>query len=154
MLPHIEDMIRLEYANLKETFSGAIVIDEKPPVFAPGGTNVKPRDVIKGTLQSIIDKVNERFEGKFNDGDRVVIEGIFTKFMADPEVKKYRRYAKDNSPEMFVQSLFPDKFKDIVTECFIENADAYDKLFNDPEFYQKVMEAMAQELYKSLRKDK
>ena len=154
VLPHIEDMIRLEYANLKETFSGAIVIDEKPPVFAPGGTNVKPRDVIKGTLQSIIDKVNERFEGKFNDGDRVVIEGIFTKFMADPEVKKYRRYAKDNSPEMFVQSLFPDKFKDIVTECFIENADAYDKLFNDPEFYQKVMEAMAQELYKSLRKDK
>ena len=83
-----------------------------------------------------------------------MIEGIFSKFMADPEVKKYRRYAKDNSPDMFVRSLFPDKFKAIVTECFIENADAYDKLFNDPEFYQKVMEVMAQELYKSLRKNR
>ena len=153
-LPNIEEMIRLEYANLKETFSGAILIDEKPPVFAPGNTGVKPRDVVKGTLQSIIDKVNERFDGKFSSGDKVVIEGIFSKFMADPEVKKYRRYAEDNSPDMFVRSLFPDKFKAIVTECFIENADAYDKLFNDPEFYQKVMEVMAQELYKSLRKDK
>lgn len=153
-LPNIEDMIRLEYANLKETFSGAILIDEKPPVFAPGDAGVKPRDVVKGTLQSIIDKVNERFDGKFSSGDKVVIEGIFSKFMADPEVKKYRRYAKDNSPDMFVRSLFPDKFKAIVTECFIENADAYDKLFNDPEFYQKVMEVMAQELYKSLRKNR
>lgn len=153
-LPDIDRMIRLEYANLKETFKGAIIIDEKPPVFTPATASVKPRDVIKDTLQSIIDKVNQRFEGKFSDGDRVVIEGIFSRFMTDPEVKKYQRYAKDNSPEMFVQSLFPEKFKDIVTQCFLENSDAYNKLFNDPDFYKQVMEAMAQELYKSLRKNK
>ena len=54
---------------------------------------------------------------------------------------------------MFVNSLFPDKFKDIVTRCFLENTDSFQKLFNDPDFYQKVMDAMARELYKSLRKD-
>jgi len=153
-LPNIEEMIRLEYANLKETYSGAILIDEKPEAFVPGGAGSKTRETVKSTLQSIIDKVNERFEGKFSDGDKVVIEGIFSKFMSDPEVKKYQKYAESTSPEMFVQSLFPDKFKNIVTQCFVENADAYDKLFNDPEFYQKVMEAMAQELYKKLRKDR
>ena len=54
---------------------------------------------------------------------------------------------------MFVKSLFPDKFRDIVTQCFLDNNDSFAKLFNDPEFYQRVQDAMAQELYKALRKD-
>jgi len=73
--------------------------------------------------------------------------------MNDDEVKKFKQYAKDNNTEMFVNSLFPDKFKAIVTKCFLENNDSFQKLFNDPDFYQKVMDAMARELYKSLRKD-
>ena len=150
----VDDMIKLEYAQLKETFSGAIILDEKPPVMVPsGGIHPKIPQKKKDTLQSIIDKVNERFSGDFTDGDRVIIEGIYQMFMQDSEVKKYRKYAKDNSPEMFVQSLFPEKFKDIVTQCFLQNSDSFQKLFNDPEFYQKVMESMAVELYKALRKD-
>ena len=64
-----------------------------------------------------------------------------------------RKYAKDNSTEMFVRSLFPDKFRDIVTQCFLDNNDSFAKLFNDPDFYQKVQDAMAAELYKALRKE-
>ena len=52
-----------------------------------------------------------------------------------------------------LRSLFPDKFRDIVTQCFLDNNDSFAKLFNDPEFYQRVQDAMAQELYKALRKD-
>ena len=150
----IDDKIKLEYASLKETFSGAITLDEKPPVFVPGsGLASKAPTKKKNTLQSIIDKVNERFDGDFTDGDRVIIEGIYQMFMKDTEVKKFKKYAKDNSTEMFVRSLFPDKFKDIVTQCFLDNNDSFAKLFNDPEFYQQVQDAMAQELYKALRKD-
>ena len=104
-------------------------------------------------MQNIIDKVNERFEGNFTDADRVIIESIFQMFMVDKEIKKYKRYAKDSSPEMFIQSLFPDKFKEIATQCCMDNSDSYRKLFTDTEFYQRVMEAMAKELYKILRKD-
>ncbi|MBE6926798.1 MAG: type I restriction endonuclease subunit R [Ruminococcaceae bacterium] len=150
----IDDKIRLEYASLTETFKGAILLDEKPPVFTPGGSIApKTPNKKKDTLQSIIDKVNERFSGDFTDSDRVIIEGIYQMFMKDSEVKKFKKYAKDNSTEMFVKSLFPDKFKDIVTQCFLDNNDSFAKLFNDPDFYQKVQEAMAQELYKALRKD-
>lgn len=74
-------------------------------------------------------------------------------FMSDKEVKKFKRYAKDTTSEMFVSSLFPDNFKEIATQCYLENADSYKKLFSDTEFYQKVMEAMAKELYNTLRKD-
>lgn len=150
----IDDKIKLEYASLKKTFDGAIILDEKPPVFVPtDDITAKVPNKKKDTLQSIIDKVNERFDGDFTDGDRVIIEGIYQMFMKDSEVKKFRKYAKDNSTEMFVKSLFPDKFKDIVTQCFLENNDSFAKLFNDPDFYQKVQDAMAQELYKALRKD-
>lgn len=150
----IDDKIKLEYASLTETFSGAILLDEKPPVFVPGnGTKPKVPNKKKDTLQSIIDKVNERFNGNFTDADRVIIEGIYQMFMKDSEVKKFQKYAKDNSTEMFVRSLFPDKFKDIVTQCFLDNNDSFVKLFNDPDFYQKVQDAMAAELYKALRKD-
>ena len=150
----IDDKIKLEYASLTETFSGAIMLDEKPPVFTPSsGMTPKTPAKKKDTLQSIIDKVNERFSGDFTDADRVIIEGIYEMFMKDTDVKKFRKYAKDNSTEMFVQSLFPDKFRDIVTQCFLDNNDSFAKLFNDPEFYQRVQDAMAQELYKALRKD-
>ena len=150
----IEDKIKLEYASLKETFSGAIVLDEKPPVFTPpGGIAPKIPNKKKDTLQSIIDKVNERFDGNSTDADRVIIEGIYQMFMKDSEVKKFKKYAKDNSTEMFVQSLFPDKFRDIVTQCFLDNNESFGKLFNDPDFYQKVQDTMAAELYKALRKE-
>ena len=150
----IEDKIKLEYASLTETFRGAIVLDEKPPAFVPSGStapNVPNKK--KDTRQSIIDKVNERFKGHFTDADRVIIEGIYQMFMKDPEVVKFRKYARDNSTEMFAQSLFPDKFSKIVTQCYMDNNDSFIKLFNDPDFYQKVQEAMAQELYRALRKE-
>lgn len=150
----IDDKIKLEYASLKETFSGAIMLEEKPPMVGID-VSLKPKvpNKKKDTLQSIIDKVNERFDGNFTDSDRVIIEGIYQMFMKDTEVKKFRRYAKDNSTEMFVQSLFPDKFKQIVTQCFQDNSDSFQKLFTDPEFYAQVQDAMAKELYRSLRKD-
>ena len=144
----------MEYASLTESFNGAITLEKKSIDLIPTGSlNSKKPNKKKDTLQSIIDKVNERFDGNFTDSDRVIIEGIYQMFMNDADVKKFKKYAKDNNPEMFVNSLFPDKFKDIVTRCFLENNDSFQKLLNDPDFYQKVMDAMAKELYKSLRKD-
>ena len=150
----IEDKIKLEYAKLTETFSGQITLNEKPPILVPS-SSMKPKtpDKKQDTLQNIIDKVNERFVGSFTDGDRVIVEGIFQMFMKDADMKKFKQYAKDNSSEMFVESLFPDKFKSIVTQCFLDNNAAFQKLFNDPEFYQKVQEAMAKEIYKSLKRN-
>lgn len=160
LLPHPKhpyqdflDKIKLEYASLKESFAGAIVLEKKDTDLIPTGDKNTTKIPKKDTLQSIIDKVNERFEGQFTDGDRVIIESIFQMFMNDAEIKKFKRYARDNSTEMFVKSLFPDKFKAIATKCFLENNDSFQKLFSDPDFYQKVMESMANELYKTLRRD-
>lgn len=58
-----------------------------------------------------------------------------------------------NSTEMIVKSLFLDKFKDTVIQCILDINESFAKLFNAPDFYQKVQDAMAAELYTALRKD-
>ena len=98
--------------------------------------------------------MNERFSGNFTDADRVIIEGIYQMFMRDSEVKKFRKYAKDNSTEMFVRSLFPDKFRDIVTQCFLLiTTTPLRNCLTTRISIRKFREAMAQELYKALRKE-
>ena len=150
----ITDKVKLEYASLEETYWGAIMLEEKPPIYSPKeDSEVTAPKKKRGTLQSIIDKINERYSGNFSDSDKVIVEGIFTRFMNDPEVKKFKELAKTSSTEMFVKSLFPDKFKDIVTQCFMDNNSSYQKLFNDPEFYKQVMDSMAKELYMNLKRE-
>ena len=79
--------------------------------------------------------------------DAFTCKGFYDK----EDVKKFKKHASDNSTEILVQSLFPDKFKEIVTQCFLENNEFFQKLFNDPDFYQKVQDGMANEVYKNLR---
>lgn len=152
-IPYVDDMIKMEYASLTETFSGAITLDEKPPVLMPKpGTGGEKTPKKYDTLESIIQKVNDRFAGDFTESDKVIIRGIYDMFMKDEDVEKYKKYAQDNNPEMFEKSLFPNKFKDLVTQCYMDNMETFKKIFEDPEFYAKVEAAMSSELYKALRK--
>ena len=152
-IPYVDDMIKMEYASLTETFSGAITLDEKPPVLIPNpGTGGEKTPKKYDTLESIIQKVNDRFAGDFTESDKVIIRGIYDMFMKDEDVEKYKKYAQDNNLEMFEKSLFPDKFKDLVTQCYMDNMETFKKIFEDPEFYSKVESAMSSELYKALRK--
>ena len=150
---NIENKVRMEYASLTESFSGKITLYEKPPALTPDDSlKAKKPTKRKDTLQSIIDRINERYDGGASTGDKEVIASIYNRFMDSEDIKRYRKYAEDNSPEMFIRSLFPDKFKEIVTKCFQENCNAFEKLFSDPDFYRKVMETMAETLYLDLRK--
>ena len=149
----IEEKVRMEYAHFSESFSGQIALDERTPVLTPNNSLTPKKPVKKkDTLQRILDRINERYGGQATTpGDEAVIARIYGRFMDSADVKKYRQYAADNSPEMFVRSLFPDKFKEIVTKCYQENYEAFEKLFQDPDFYQKVMEEMADALYQDFR---
>ena len=103
------------------------------------------------TLQNIIDKLNERFSDNLKDSERAMIDSIFKMFLADKELKRLEQIAKNNTPEMFEKSIFPTKFKDIATQCCLENGDFYQKLFSDTEYYQELMQTMAREFYRMLR---
>lgn len=149
----LDDKVRLEYMSLTETFKGSIILNEKaPPVVPDNQVDAKASTKKYDVLQSIMDKVNERFAGNFSENERVVVEGIYKMLMKSTDVKQFRRLANNNSTEMFVKSLFPDKFKAILTRCFMENNETYQRIFTDSEFYTTVQDAMAHEIYKALRK--
>lgn len=149
----LDDKIKLDYVQLKESFKGAIVLDKKDTDLLPSNDKGKTKTVKKDTLQNIIDKVNERFDGAFSDTDRNLIESIYRMLLSDKGIKKLERCAKNTTSEMFEKSLFPEKFKEIATQCYLENSDSYKKLFTDTEYYREIMEAMAKELYRFLRRD-
>lgn len=150
----ITDKIKLEYASLKESFKGAIILDKqagevKPQGFKPSITKQKKVDV----LSRIVDKVNDRYGEGLSEADKVALTSVSNMLMDDPEIKKnLTRYAQDNNPDMFIKSIFPEKFNQILVQCYLSNDEAFKKLMENQEFQKSVMNIMAQEFYKELRK--
>ena len=54
-------------------------------------------------LEEIISKINERFDGIFSEGDRVIVETLYNRAK---ENKKLNRQAQKNDEEVFIQSQY------------------------------------------------
>ena len=151
----ISDKIDLEYANLKETFHGAIKLEETNGSFTPAKP-AQPTAKIKkmDTLDRIIDKVNSEYDGSFSPADKVALDSVFKMLMDDPVVKqRLKEYAKHNDANMFIKSIFPDEFKRVLVKCYSQNDEAFERLLGNSEFQSMVMNIMASELFKTLSKD-
>ena len=152
----IEDKIRLEYVHLEKTFEGRIKLyNDKSIVYVPAGS---PAPMVpnkkKDTLQNIIDKVNTKF-GSDNNW-RETAEDIYNMFMKDPDLKKMKEFARDNSEKMFNESWFMGKFNKITTQYCLDKDngnEAAKELIMNADFYQILQNVMAAELYRSLRVD-
>ena len=62
--------------------------------------------------------------------------------------------AKNNDAEVFERSIFPEIFKKIAQDCYMESMSSFEKLFEDKKFYTSVMEEIARASYKDLRSAK
>ena len=113
-----------------------------------GGMGKEP-DVL---LDLIIANINERFGGVFTDTDKVLVEIIYDKSVRTN--KHLAVYAKKNDEAVFRQSIFPEVFKKVTQECYMESMEAFSKLFEDKVFYTTVMDAISREAYKDLRSRK
>jgi len=150
----LEDKLKLEYYKLEETFKGDITLNpntvdsvlENPKNV---GAGVKPVEEDE-LLETIIKKINDKFQGTFSDGDRVIIE---TLYRAAKQDKKLRTSAKNNDSKIFEQSIFPDFFHKSALDNYEKSMNSFEKLFHDSTFYQAVMEAVAKVAYKDLRSE-
>ncbi len=151
----LDGKVSLEYAKLKESFHGAIALEDGTGGFKPA-KGAEPRARIKkmNTLQRIIEKVNEQFGSETGPVDSYAIESV-TKMLLDDSVVKARlkEYAKTNDINMFIKSIFPTEFQRVLVECFMKNDESFNRLLNDGDFQKVVMNIMAKELYRSLVKD-
>ncbi len=156
---HIDDKIKLEYYKLDKTYEGDIVLEQA----SYDKTLVNPKTVDAGQKQDpkselldvIIDQVNQRFSGKFSEADRVIVETLLGKVVFGNEKlrKKWKKQAKNNNAEIFQDSIFPKIFKDIANDCYVEQTNAFTKLFENKEFYDIVMAEIGREVYRQLRND-
>lgn len=150
---NLEDKIKLEFYKLEKTFEGQILLEtgveygvlENPKTIDASGGKDKKEEL----LDNIIDQVNKRFAGLVSEGDRVIVETIYDKVMS--ESKKLEKYAKKNNVDVFQESFFPKVFQEIAQKCYVEQMDAFTKLFENKEFYNAVMNEIGKETYRSFR---
>lgn len=148
----LEDKLKLEFYKLEQTFKGDIslnpTVEEETLAYKVSLSGSKPEDT-DALLDEILNKINDRVKGIFNEGDRVIVRTIYKKAVKDN--KKLERFAKKNDSEVFEKSIFPDIFKKVAQECYSESIGSFNKLFEDKVFYNSVMEEIAREVYKDLR---
>lgn len=148
----LNDKLALINNKLTETFSGAIELNptEKDKTVNPekGTQGRKPEEKVD-LLANIIEKINIMYAGKFTEADRVIVETIFDKLMRAG--KSLKKQAKNTDAQMFETSIFPKEFDKIARSCYMEQVDAFAKLFEDEQFYKRVMGEMAKAMYLNYR---
>ena len=60
--------------------------------------------------------------------------------------------ARTSDPQIFVESIFPKAFGDAAQDSYIEAQDTYAALFEDQAKYNAIMSALAEIIYRELRK--
>lgn len=148
----LEGELKLEFYKLEETFKGEIALDpteEDETLKNPKNIDVDDKKEEDELLEVIIERINERFKGVFTEADRVIVETLYAK--AVKKDNKLEEYAKNNDAKVFEESIFPEIFKRISQESYMESIESFTKLFEDKTFYETVMKEIAKEVYKDLR---
>lgn len=148
----LEGKLKLEFYKLEQTFKGDITLNPKGEATVLNNVksiNTDGKKEEDELLEQIIKKINNKFEGIFSDGDRVIVENLYNKCIKDNE--KLKKQAKNNDSEMFENNIFPKEFERIAQLCYMEQMKAFSKLFENKKFYNSIMESLAKEAYKDLR---
>lgn len=146
----LEGKLKLEYYKLQKTFEGSIGLKDGPGIYQPAGAKGATAPEEKQPLDEIIEKINERFKGKFTEADRVLITALRDRLMSD---KKLQTMAKTSDPQIFAESIFPKAFGTAAEDSYMESQETYTTLFEDKGKYNAIMSALGSIIYREMRKD-
>lgn len=143
---NIDNKIQLEYFKLKETFSGSVSLtDTNVPLKAVQGIGIgQKKEDNYDLLEQIIEKVNEKYDGNFEPGDRVVLDDALDVLRHD---KKLKNAAKKNNLNIFKNTIFQGKFQDVVMQRFEERNEAYNRFMSDEDKFNAFSNIVAEVLY-------
>ena len=145
----LEGKLKLEYYKLQKTFEGTITLQEEKGVYEAARQKGAAGHDPKEPLDEIIEKINEKYKGTFTEGDRVLLNALHTKLMAN---KKLANMARTSDPQIFAESIFPKAFGDAAQDSYMEAQDTYTALFEDQAKYNAIMRALAEVIYRELRR--
>lgn len=140
--------LSLEHHMFKVNPSGSISLaptkEEKTLKGEKSGKGQKKEEK-KDMLDNIIDKVNMMYQGNFSESTRVILESIYDKM--NKEKRTLSKQANNSDVHMFANDIFPKYFEKIAQQCYMEQMDAFTKLFEDAELYNTLKEVMAKAFY-------
>jgi type I restriction enzyme R subunit len=147
----LEGKLKLEYYKLQKTFAGAIELAKVKGEYEPKTKKGVVGKDEKEPLDEIIAKINERFKGEFTDADRVLLTALRNRLLGD---KKLASLAKSADSQIFAESIFPNVFQTAAMDSYMESQETYTSLFEDQHKYNAIMCALADVLYREMRKKK
>lgn len=152
----LEDKLKLEFYKLEQQFKGSISLaptEETQTLVNPKTLKTSGRGTDEDELlDTIIVRINDKYNGIFTDADKVIVETIYHNVLKTES--RLKAYAKKNDEAVFRQSIFPEIFQKVAQECYMQSMGAFSKLFEDKVFYDTVMESISREAYKDLRNRK
>lgn len=148
----LADKIKLEFYKLEKTFDGQIALESKPEYLSHKTPEPDNKPVTEDELlDEVIKRINERYQGKFTDSDRVMYETIRKEAYRGENGRNLKRHVKNNDYEMFVNSIYPEIFRQIAQKCYAGSIESFTKLFEDKEFYRLMMEETGRQMYEELK---
>ena len=143
----LDGKLKLEYYKLQKTFEGKIRLENVDGQYVLATSKSSQGNRQKSTLDEILEKINEKYKGEFNDSDRVMLGVFHDKLFAD---KKLKSSARTSNPRIFVESIFPAAFGTAAMKSFMEFQESYFALFEDQTKYNAVMSALAGVIYREM----
>ena len=145
---NLNDKLALLNNKLTVSFDGALTLNptqkEKTLKGEKGGEGVQPEEK-RDLLTNIIEKINLMYAGQFTEADRVIVETIYDRMQQAG--KALKKQAKNSDANMFAQNIFPKEFEKVAQACYMEQMEAFAKLFQDEQFYNRVKDEMARAMY-------
>ena len=138
--------VRLEYYSLKQTFSGSISLEpEIVGVYEPAKEKSgAPLEEKKSLLDEVINAINASYDGEFTDADIVVTNIIRERLR---ENKDLIASAQSDTRRMFEDSKFPDIYKKVLQQLYMDSTETFAGLFKDTKKYNAIKDALSFALY-------
>ena len=149
----LDKSLALEFYKLEQTFQGTIALEAKPsdlpaPEINPSAPKMEEK---RSLLDEVVAAINERYQGDFTEGDRVIIGDLLDRLLKDARLRKI---ARSSDPQIFKDSQFPRFFEETAQEAYMESTERYTKMFEDKAKYMAIMNAVCSAIYRECRNSK
>ena len=144
----LEGKLQLEYYKLSKTFEGTIQLENVDGIYVPAKEKGAQGKQKKTPLDEILDKINEKYKGKFTDADRVIIDALHQRLLKND---KLAGSAQTTDPTIFTESIFPTAFGQAAMDSYTEAQDSFASIFEDKSKYNAIMNALAGVIYREMR---
>lgn len=143
----VKDLVELEFFKIEKKFEGSITLTKDQGEIDPSTGDVgKKGEEVKSKLSEIITKINQKYQTKFTNMDKV-FEQIESDYLDD---ERMCAFAQNNDEKDF-KKVYDKEFDNKAINRYEQNSELFKILFTDDEFMVNVKTALFKAVYEKLK---